>query len=128
MYEPPADLPDAMRHYLQMWNEPDIERVRGHLDLAVSPDCVWVDPLHNHVGRDALEANVTEFRTSYPGAELRLGSNVDSHNNRYRYEWVIVVDGELLVRGFDVMAMNDDGLIERVDGFFGILERTGPDM
>ena len=127
MYEPPDDLPAAMQHYLRMWNEPELDRIRGHLDRAVTEDCLWVDPLNNHVGRDALEANVREFRTTYPTAELGLGSNVDSHNGRSRYEWVIVVDGELLLRGFDVMTMAESGLIERVDGFFGTLERVGPE-
>jgi hypothetical protein len=126
VYDPPADLPPAVQHYLRMWNERDLDQIRGHLDLAVSTDCLWVDPLNDHVGRDALEANVREFRTTYPTAELGLGSNVDSHHDRHRYEWVILVDGELLIRGFDVMTL-DDGLIARVDGFFGTLERTGPE-
>ena len=110
-----------------MWNERDLSKVRPHIDAVVAEDCLWVDPLNNHVGRDALEANVREFRTSFPDAELGLGSNVDSHNNRYRYEWVIMNGGELLLRGFDVMTLNDAGLIERVDGFFGTLERSGPE-
>lgn len=126
MYEPPTDIPEVLRDYLRMWNESDPDRIRTHLDRCVAEDCVWVDPLHNHVGRDALESNVREFRATYPSAELGLGSNVDSHNDRHRYEWIIVVDGELLIRGFDVVTQAADGLIERVDGFFGVLERVGP--
>ncbi|MGI9600870.1 MAG: nuclear transport factor 2 family protein [Acidimicrobiales bacterium] len=126
MYEPPDDLPASMQAYLRMWNTRDLDAIRGHLDEAITTDCLWVDPLHHHQGRDALEANVRNFRTTYPDADLGLGSNVDSHNNRYRYEWVITVEGELLIRGFDVATLADSGLIERVDGFFGTLERTGP--
>jgi hypothetical protein len=127
MYEPPADLPVAMQHYLRMWNEPHLDQIRAHLDRAVTDDCRWVDPLNDHTGRDALEANVRGFRTTYPSAELGLGSNVDGHHDRHRYEWVIVVDGDLLLRGFDVMTLDGSGLIERVDGFFGTLDRVGPD-
>ncbi len=126
MFEPPPDLPDAMQEYLRMWNERDLEAIRPRIDRSVTTDCVWVDPLHDHVGRDALEANAREFRTNFPDADLGLGSNVDFHHSRYRYEWVIVNDGELLVRGFDVTTLHEDGLIERVDGFFGTLDRTGP--
>ena len=126
MYEPPVDLPPSMQSYLRMWNTRDLDHIRGHLDQAVTTDCLWVDPLHNHVGRDALEANVREFRAQFPGADLHLGSNVDTHNNRYRYEWVITVVGEVMIRGFDVTTLAGSGLIERVDGFFGTLERLDP--
>ena len=124
MYEPPSDLPESMQHYLRMWNERDLEKVRGHLDRAVTEDCLWVDPQNAHVGRDALEANVREFRTKFPTAELGLASRVDDHHDRYRYEWIIEVEGKTLMPGFDVMTLAESGLIERVDGFFGVLERT----
>jgi SnoaL-like domain len=117
--------PAALAAYLEMWNERDPAQIRAHLDRCVAENCLWVDPLHNHTGRDRLEANVREFRASYPGAELRLASTIDGHNNRYRYEWVITVGDDLLIRGFDVTTIDDAGMIERVDGFFGVLERTG---
>ena len=124
MYAPPDNIPEAMQHYLRMWNELDSELIRGHLDLAVANDCLWVDPHNAHTGRDALESNVREFRRNFPTAVLGLASSVDGHNRRYRYEWEITVDGELLIAGFDVSTLNEAGLIERVDGFFGLLERN----
>ena len=123
----PDNAPAVLVTYMQMWNERDPEAIRGHLDAAVSEDCLWVDPQHQHTGRDALEANVRGFRATFPNADLGVGSNVDAHNDRYRYEWVIVNDGELLIRGFDVVTVDADGLIGRVDGFFGTLERVGPE-
>ncbi len=34
----------AFDHYWAMWNEPDIERARHHLDLAVAPDgVIWMN-------------------------------------------------------------------------------------
>ena len=123
----PDNAPAVLTTYMQMWNERDPEAIRSHLDAAVSDDCLWVDPQHQHTGRDALEANVRGFRAQFPDADLGVGSNVDGHNDRFRYEWVIVTGGELLLRGFDVVTLNADGLIERVDGFFGTLERVGPE-
>lgn len=128
MNQAPADIPQTMQHYLEMWNEVDPALIRSHLDRAVAENCLWVDPQNAHVGRDALEANVRKFRATYPSAELILGSNIDSHHQRYRYEWLILVDGNVLIRGFDVTCFDDQGLIERVDGFFGTLERCGPDV
>lgn len=123
----PPDAPPVLVDYMAMWNEHDPELIRSHLDRCVGEDCWWVDPLHQHTGRDALEANVREFRAQFPSAGLGVGSNIDSHNDRHRYEWVIVSDGELMLRGFDVVTVGADGLIDRVDGFFGTLARTGPE-
>lgn len=127
---PPADAPDVLKRYLSAWNEHDPEAIRGHLDTCVSDACLWIDPLHQHTGLDALEANIREFRATYADAALGLGSNIDSHNGRHRYEWVIttgVGDARVvMIRGFDVVTVDDAGMIERVDGFFGELERSGP--
>jgi hypothetical protein len=54
----PDDIPEVVQHYLQMWNEPDTDEIRGHIDRAVSEDCWWMNPMHTHTGRDALEDNV----------------------------------------------------------------------
>lgn len=128
--EPPADAPEVLRRYLAAWNEPDGERVRVHLERCVAADCWWVDPLHQHTGIDALEANIREFRATYPDAALGLGSNIDSHNGRHRYEWAITTgtgaERAVLLRGFDVATVDDAGLINRVDGFFGPLTPSGP--
>lgn len=119
------NAPEALHHYLKMWNETDIAAIRPHLDQAVSDDCLWVDPQNHHVGRDALLENVVGFRTKYPNASLTLASNMDGHHQRYRYEWRISVGSQILIEGLDVATLNAAGLIERVDGFFGPLKRTG---
>lgn len=114
-------MPEAMEHYWNMWNELDLDRVRDHLDRAVSADFLFADPINFHTGRDALEANVRGFRAEYPKAGFALASRIDSHNRRYRYEWNLIEDGEVSLRGFDVATLNEAGLIERIDGFFGPL-------
>jgi hypothetical protein len=116
------DMPDSLRHYWDMWNEPDVAKVRGHLDRAVSDDVLFVDPLHNHVGRDALEANVCALRTDKPAYFFALASELDGHNDRYRYRWDLVKNGRVLIEGFVVTTLNADGMIERIDGFFGGLK------
>jgi hypothetical protein len=119
------DVPEVLQTYLRMWNERDPDQIRVHLDACIGDDCWWVDPLHQHTGRDALEANVRGFRVTYPDADLGLASNIDSHNERHRYDWMITSSpGELLIRGFDVVTVDaTSGMINRVDGFFGELER-----
>ena len=116
------EMPDSLRHYWDMWNEPDVALIRGHLDQAVSEDVLFVDPLHNHVGRDALEANVRTLRTDKPEYFFAMASEFDGHHDRYRYRWDLVKKGRVLIKGFDVTTLNADGMIERIDGFFGELK------
>lgn len=122
-----AKHPAALRHYFDMWNERDLDSIRGHLDIAVSEDFDFCDPVHHHRGRDALEANVRQLRTERPDASFSILTKLDHHHNRYRYRWEMK-DGEAIVmKGLDVTTINDVGLIERIDGFFGPL-RPAPEV
>ncbi len=115
------EIPEAFQHYLSVWNEVDISLIRGHLELSISADCIWTDPQNYHIGYEGLENNVKQFREKFPDAVLVISSNIDSQHQRYRYEWKIHSNEKLIVEGFDVATLNDEGLIERVDGFFGRL-------
>ena len=114
-----AEIPPALVTYLEMWNERDMDRMREKLDQSVAEGCVWADPAQYHEGRDRLARNVTKFRRRFPDAVLSRRSGIDGQNQRYRYEWRIEMDGDVLLDGMDVATLDDDGMIERVDGFFG---------
>ena len=111
----------AFDHYWAMWNETDPSLVRGHLDQAVSESFVFCDPLHFHVGRAALETNVLTFRSKYRRAVFTIGSGVDHHHDRCRYEWHFTLKGRVVNVGFDAVRIGDNGLLDRIDGFFGPL-------
>jgi hypothetical protein len=115
------ELPPAFDHMLAAWNERDLEQIRSHLDRALAPEIHFVDPSIETRGRDAFEANVREFRTRLPDARCSRASGVDSHHQLYRYGWEIHRGSELLLPGFDVAQLNDDGLVVQVLGFFGPL-------
>ena len=82
-------------------------------------ELISVAGLLNEKGRDELFRNTRRFRKLFPGAELRRTSEVDIQNRRHRYTWRITLDGKVLMDGMDVTTINDDGRIERIDGFFG---------
>ena len=86
----------------------------------MSEGFVFCDPLHFHVGRDAPESNVRNFRAKYRHAVFTIGSGVD-HHDRCRYEWHFTVKGRVVMAGFDAVRIADNGLLDRVDGFFGVL-------
>jgi hypothetical protein len=109
----------ALDRMLAAWNERDPGKIRGHLDAALAPEVEFCDPQHHIVGIDRFEAMVREFRAAIPNANCLRTSALDGHHDRVRYTWE-VRDGEtLLVPGFDVTTVAEDGSVLRVDGFFG---------
>ena len=118
-------LPVALVEYLAMWNSADLDEARVHMERSVAEDMIFADPRDFHVGRDALMQNVRRFKRAFPDAVLGLRSGVDGQNNRYRYEWRIAQGDSVILDGFDVTTLNDEGLIERVDGFFGEIPPMG---
>lgn len=116
-----ADHPETFDHMLAAWNEHDPERIRAHLERALSPEVRFVDPSIVTCGIDEFEANVREFRTRLPDAVCSRASGVDSHHDLYRYAWEIHRTGELFLPGFDVVQVDERDKVLRVEGFFGPL-------
>jgi hypothetical protein len=108
-------------HYFAMWNETDPGQIRSHLEKAVMPDFEFCDPINFHVGYDALEANVRALRAEHPDARLAPSTQIDQHHNRLRYSWEFRKGKRLVLVGLDIVTMADNGLIQRIDGFFGPL-------
>ncbi|MBT8214949.1 MAG: hypothetical protein KJP12_06960 [Acidimicrobiia bacterium] len=113
--------PESLDHMLAAWNESEPEKVRAHLEKALSPQVEFIDPSIVTWGIDEFEANVHAVHARVPGAEYRRTSGVDSHHGLYRYAWEIRRDGELVLPGFDVSEVDEEGRVLRVLGFFGPL-------
>ena len=116
-----ADHPATLDHMLAAWNERDPARVRGHLERALSPEVVFIDPSIVTHGIDEFEANVHEVHGRLPGADYLRASGVDRHHDVVRYAWEIRRDGELVLPGFDVTELDAEERVVRVLGFFGPL-------
>ncbi len=114
-------VPPAFAHLLAAWNEYDPEAIRGHLIKGVSGDVEFVDPNYAIHGIDAFEAMVREFRERAPDARCIRTSGIDMHHDRARYSWTVIVNAQIRVDGFDAVQINAEGLVCRVDGFFGPL-------
>ncbi|MGQ0543382.1 MAG: nuclear transport factor 2 family protein [Blastocatellia bacterium] len=112
---------NAFQVMLAAWNERNLNQIRGHVDNAIAENVVFADPTNFIHGRDAFEEMIKEFRRKYPDSVVRRTSGIDSHNNRYRYSWDIYVGVKEIVKGFDVAQLDENGLVERIDGFFGDL-------
>ncbi len=116
-----ADYPVALDQMLAAWNEPDPSLVRGHLDCALSSSVRFVDPSIDLTGIADFEANVHKVRADLPGATYSRTSGVDSQHDFHRYQWAIHQGGELVLAGFDVTEIDEEGRVTCVIGFFGPL-------
>jgi hypothetical protein len=121
-------MPEVLQNYWAMWNETDLDAIRGHLNQAVASNITWADPLHFYLGRDALEANVRALRMDKPEYRFVLSSEIDAHHLRYRYEWQMMRRHRVLMQGLDIVTLDAEGLIERVDGFFGRVLEIDPEQ
>ena len=110
---------EPFEHYLAMWNSGDAATRRHHLERAVTADVIFCDPANHHVGIDALEHNATELNAAEPDFEFEIASGFDHHHDRYRYRWRVVKHGETVLEGMDVTTVDEQGLLQRIDGFFG---------
>jgi len=113
-------MSDALVSYWTAWNEPQLERIQGHLARAVTEDVQWNDPRESFVGTAELEAAIQRLRTGKPDYWFVIASEIDHHHDRLRYRWDMVRSGRTLMEGLDVVTLEpSSGLIARVDGFFG---------
>lgn len=120
-----TELPACFDKMLAAWNEKDIDMIRGHLDASLADNVVFADPDNFVEGIDAFEKMVRSFRTRLPNAKCERTSGFNVHNNRYRYNWLVSVDGAPVVPGMDVVEINSDKKVIRVDGFFGPVPEAG---
>ena len=104
---------------LAAWREDDPGRLRAHLETALSPEVVFVDPNYAIQGIDAFEDMVQAVRRESPGLIAERTSGIDAHHDICRYTWrVTLADGSFL-DGMDVTRLDETGKVLRVDGFFG---------
>lgn len=113
-------MPASLAAYWTAWNEKDLGVVRRHLVSAVEDDVEWNDPRDSFIGLTELETAIRRLRSSKPGYRFVIASEIDHHNDRYRYRWDMLRGDRVLMEGLDIVTISpQSGLIARVDGFFG---------
>lgn len=108
---------------LACWNASDESDIRKLAKTALEHNVHFVDPNHNIMGREAFIQMVQAVQKTIPGAVYSRASQIGFQNNHCRYHWVIHLNDNLLMSGFDVTEVNDAGTIVKVIGFFGELEK-----
>lgn len=113
-------LEQAVRAYVAAWNTADEAARRDLLGRCFAADGRYVDPAAQVHGRDALLDHARRFADRWPGSSIALTSGVDEHNGVGCFTWRVVgPDGETLRDGIDYVAVDGDGRLNEVRGFFG---------
>jgi hypothetical protein len=118
----------AIATYDEAWNEPDADARRVLLEDALTDDCELIDPNGRYVGRAAVLERIAGFADRFPGAEVKICTNIDAHHGFARYGWQIFdADRNIVLAGNDVVESTADGRLRRIIMFFGALS-AAPDV
>jgi hypothetical protein len=106
--------------YGEAWNQTDELKRRALLDQAWADDGLYVDPVSEGRGRDALSEIIAGFHKQAPGARIVVTSGLDQHHNQIRFAWSLVQpDGKTAIEGIDACEIAPDGRIARIVGYWG---------
>ncbi|MFI5843514.1 nuclear transport factor 2 family protein [Catenuloplanes sp. NPDC051500] len=121
-------MSDLMDRYLAVWNETDAGRRRKLVEATFAPGCRYVDPLTDVRGTEALDAAIgaaqAQLAALFPGEPLRPVGAVDAHHDVMRFRWG-VGGADPAVIGFDVLVVDERGLVSSVAGFFDRFPAAG---
>jgi hypothetical protein len=107
--------------YITAWNSTDADDREKAVAAAFAPDATYTDPLADVAGRAAIAELIGGAQQQFAGWTFRLAGPVDGHHGQARFTWALApegtADGEAPVVGFDVVTLDDQGLITSVLGF-----------
>jgi hypothetical protein len=111
---------EQLAAYMAAWNESDAAKRMALLEKAWADEGVYIDPVADVKGRDALAATIAALHAQQPGARIELASGVDQHHNQIRFRWDFIgADGKTQIQGIDVGEIAPDGRIARIVGYWG---------
>jgi hypothetical protein len=114
-----TDLTSVIDRYFAIWNETDAARRRALIAQTWTDDARYVDPLLSGAGPDGIDAMVQSVQQQFPEHQFRRAGEIDTHNDRVRFAWVLVPDAGAapLVAGVDFGVVAPDGRLQTVTGF-----------
>ena len=117
-----VDTADVVSTYVRAWHESDEVARRDLLELSWAENGVYTDPSSTISGREALVEAISDFHQRRPGVRIEVRSAVDAFDRHFRFVWATVdASGTVLREGIDVGRIDDDGRIESIIGFIGIV-------
>lgn len=110
---------DGIGDYGLAWLEPDPGRRAALLERAWAPGAVYCDPTALVQGRDALGEHIGGVQASMPGHAVTVTAEATRHHDSAHFPWAITgPDDAVVLSGFDVVQLDEQGRITRLTGFF----------
>lgn len=109
---------EVMDRYLATWNAPSVQERARLLAAHWGPEATYTDPLAQVAGHGELDATIGAVRQQFPGWVFTALGPADAHHRQLRFTWGLgPAGGEPAVVGFDVVVVDEVGLIQDVRGF-----------
>ncbi len=116
-----ADLTGLVTRYLDIWNDTHPTSRLRRIETVFASDGRYVDPMGAASGHGEFDQLVHGAQQQFPGLTFRPGRVFDAHHDLARFTWELVADPDSgddpIAVGFDVVEIDDAGLISRVSGF-----------
>lgn len=110
---------ETVKVYSAAWGEPDAAKRATILSQCWAEEGSYLDPSAHVEGRDALNAHIGGVLEKLPGARIELTSDISCHHGRIYFSWQLVsADGRVILAGVDFGALDADGRIAQIVGFF----------
>jgi hypothetical protein len=117
-------LDDALRVYVQAWNETNDQTRLELLETVLESDAVLFDPMGVLNGPAGVNGFIGKVRAQIGTAQLVYTSTPQRHPHGpwVRYAWAIVTTpGQTIMEGMDLIELADDGRSRRIVSFSGPL-------
>jgi len=113
-------LTDTVDTWLAAYTETDAARRAELIEQVWAPGGTLTDPPFTASGCAEITAVTGAAQGQFPAHSFRRTSEIDAHHDVARYTWELVgPDGTPAVAGMDVVALDANGRLLHVVGFFG---------
>jgi len=112
-----TDISTVITKYIAAWNEADPARRRAIVGETFADDASYLDPLMSGDGHDGIDAMIGAAQQQFPGHRFELSMGPDAHNDRVRFAWSLVGNGQRVAAGVDFATVAGDGRLRSVTGF-----------
>jgi hypothetical protein len=114
-----SETANVINDYMAAWNETDATKRMALLERAWAEGGVYIDPMLDIKGRDALHDAIAGLHAQQPGVTINLASGIDQHHNQVRFRWDFLnAEGKVQIQGIDVGELANDGRLSRIVGFW----------
>lgn len=104
--------------YTQSWSETDVSKRLRLFGQALSPDCIYTDPLMQTTGYGQLSGYMEALHNNVPGVSF-VTTAFKSHHDRSLAHWDMQDgDGNVLSQGASYGLYGADGRLTQMSGFF----------